>query len=340
MSVHIPPTLPQDPLTQPLCDAGLTLTHRGKVRSTYAIPNHPDLVLSVASNGISIFDFVLNAIVPYKGEVLTAMTVFWLTEVLQLVSNHLVACGRSIDQYLPTALWNSCALRKRALVIKKLEMLPIECIVRGYLTGSGWASYQKDGSVCGISLAANLYDGARILPGPIFTPTTKAETGHDEHLSEISVIEKYGQWVSDRSIHCYTKMASVAQNRGIIIADTKFEFGSNGMLADEVGTPDSSRFWDFSAWSVANDSRVSPPSRDKEQVRTWGKSVALPASLRLNAEHGINNLDPANPVHLEFLDHLVIPNEITDKTSRIYLSVFHQLTRTTLNQFQIQIMGA
>lgn len=327
MPAHIPSAIAQDPLHEFLVAAGLTLVYTGKVRATYTIPEHPELYLSLASNRISIFDIVLNATVPQKGEVLTAMTIFWLREVLDCVPNHLVASGRNIDQYLPSALHDSSALRKRGLVIKKLDMLPVECIVRGYLTGSGWKEYKKDQCVWGAKLAPNLYDGSQILPHPIFTPTTKAEVGHDVPIPADDVVAQYGDWVRERSLLCFTKMSALAQNRGIIMADTKFEFGKNGTLADEVGTPDSSRFWDFAEWNSCAVQRTSPPSRDKEFVRKWGKTK------------GIDTLDPENPEHLKLVDDLIVPLEILNTTTKMYLAIFKQLTRTELTQFQSQMMG-
>lgn len=340
MAAHIPSSVPEDPLHSHLIGAGLILIHQGKVRSTYSIPEYPDLLLSVASDRISIFDFVLNALVPKKGEVLTAMTIFWLTEVLHHIPNHLVASGRSIDQYLPPKLINSNALRKRALVVTKLDMLPVECIIRGYLTGSGWKEYKKDQCVWGAKLAPNLYDGSRILPHPIFTPTTKAEVGHDVPIPADDVVAKYGEWVRERSLLCYTKMSALAQNRGIIMADTKFEFGKNETLADEVGTPDSSRFWDFAEWNSCAVQRTSPPSRDKEFVRKWGEKIPLPEYLLgVKGLVGIQNLSTTNPLHLEFVDTLIVPLDIVNTTTQIYLLIFAQLTRTKLTQFQAQMMG-
>lgn len=326
MAAHIPSTLRTDPLEEHLIKAGLILIHQGKVRNTYEIPNHPNLLLSLATDRISIFDFVLNATVPRKGEVLTAMTIFWLTEVLKGFPHHLVACGRSIDQYLPAGIRNSAAIRKRAIVIKKLNMLPVECIVRGYLTGSGWKSYEHNGSICGIDLPGHLYNGSR-LPTPIFTPTTKSTVGHDIPLSADLVTKEYGNWVREKSVLCYTAIADFAQRRSIILADTKLEFGRDGTLADEVGTPDSSRFWDFVEWQQCSARRTSPPPHDKERVRQWGQGQA------------INMRNPEKQEDLEFVDAITVPPGVIEFTKKIYLSIFMRLTGYDLTQYQVQKMG-
>jgi phosphoribosylaminoimidazole-succinocarboxamide synthase len=320
-----------------LRQAGLTHIHRGKVRNTYFVPD-PALLLVLASDRVSIFDFVLPALVPYKGEILTALTVFWLTEVLSQTDHHLVAFGTGIDQYLPPELRGNAELHKRGLIVRRLKMVPVECIVRGYLTGSGLKSYKKTGHVCGIELAPGLHDGSRILPHPIFTPTTKAESGHDEHLPTAAVIERYGAWTRYKSLACYQKLAEVAEAKGIIVADTKLEYGEDGVLADEVGTPDSSRFWDKEEWAHAAEQQKSPPPFDKEVVRNWGKEIATPVSAA-GGEVGLQHLDPENDDHLTFVANLTVPQSVLDETSQRYQIVLQRLTGLTLDEFQKQKLG-
>ena len=302
----------------------LERVHQGKVRDTFSLPNGNLLVF--ATDRISIFDFVLPAVVLDKGRILTALSIFWLTKVLTDTPNHLVAFGDDIDAYLPTRISSLPNLKKRALVVKKQEMLPVECIVRGHLTGSGWKSYQRDGSVCGIQLPSGLHDGSK-LPEPIFTPTTKAEIGHDEDLDSAAVIGQYGEELGQQSIAIYQTIAAHAAQRGIILADTKFEFGQGPTLADEVGTPDSSRFWDTDEWKTAAQQQQSPPPHDKQLVRNWGK------------EQGIHELDPDTAADLDQVNNLIVPTNILGQTTRTYHDIFERLTGKTLENFTHNTMG-
>ncbi len=354
MSATIPELVAATPFHERLTQAGLNRIHQGKVRDTYALADK-SLLLVVATDRVSIFDFVLPTLVPHKGELLTALTVFWLDEVLRDVSHHLVAFGKGVDEYLPLSLRGLPELYQRALVVKKLSMVPMECIVRGYLTGSGWKSYQKTQQVCGIELLAGLHDGSRIVPAPIFTPTTKAEAGHDEHLQTEAVIQQYGTALRDRSLAVYQRIAEVAEGKKLILADTKFEFGalrvplgalsllkSEGeVLADEVGTPDSSRFWDKDEWERACEQRCSPPPFDKEVVRNWGKTYFTPASLFAPAHPspGLDCLDPENLIHRDFVSRLTVPPQVLDETSLRYHTVLQRLTGLTLTEFQEQKLG-
>lgn len=313
---------------------GFERVHQGKVRDTYSLPD-PGLLLVIATDRVSIFDFVLPALVPLKGKLLTALTVFWLDEVLgSSVPHHLVAFGRNIDQYLPPVLRGFDSIYPCALVVKKLSMLPVECIVRGFLTGSGLKSYQKTGQVCGIPLPEGLYDGSRILPHPIFTPTTKAQIGHDEHLDTNGVIERYGAWIGEQSLGIYQTLAAVCEAKGLILADTKFEFGEGQILADEVGTPDSSRFWDAHEWASAGQERKSPEPFDKELVRNWGKTVITPLS-----RPGLQHLEPENPEHVQFVGGLEVPLIILEQTTERYQTVLRRLTGKTLEEYQKQKLG-
>ncbi len=310
MSAQIPPNVAESDLSRQLQTAGLKPIHQGKVSDTYELSH--GLRLVVKTDRISIFDFVLPALVPDKGKILNAMTVFWLKMVIWYEPNHLEAYGEQIDPYLPKGLQFNDELRQRAMVVRTLTMLPIECIVRGYLTGSGWSAYQKTQTVCGIALPAGLHDGS-ILPEPLFTPTTKAEQGHDVHIDAAATLQQHGEWVANLSLKAYRSAAKYALDQGVIIADTKFEFGDNRVLGDEVLTPDSSRFWDLEEWKKASKEGQSPPARDKQFVREWGKTV------------GIDKLDPLNPDDVAFVHQLTVPSEILKQTAAIYESIAARL---------------
>ena len=246
----------------------LTLVHRGKVRDVYALPD--DRLLIVASDRLSAFDVILPDPIPGKGEMLTQISNFWFAQTAALVPNHLT--GVSVTSVLPAGVDRKVYAR-RAVVARRLRAVPVEAIVRGYLIGSGWKDYQRDGKVCGIALPAGLRQ-AEQLPEPIFTPSTKAAVGaHDENIAFDDLVSRIGgplaEQVREASLRIYRHAAAYAAERGIIIADTKLEFGvdADGALRvmDEMLTPDSSRFW------PADDYRVgtSPPSYDKQYVRDY-----------------------------------------------------------------------
>ncbi|GAA3880788.1 phosphoribosylaminoimidazolesuccinocarboxamide synthase [Saccharothrix violaceirubra] len=239
----------------------------GKVRSIHEVDD--DLLLFVASDRISAFDHVLSTPIPDKGRVLTAMSVFWFTQLADVVPNHLVAWD---DARIPEEV------RGRALLVRKLRMLPVEAVARGYLTGSGLAEYRVSGSVCGVSLPAGLSEASE-LPSPIFTPATKAAVGeHDENVDFAHVESLLGAdlaaRVRDMTLAVYEAGRELARSRGVILADTKFEFGlapdGTLVLADEVLTPDSSRYWPAEGYSAG----VVQPSFDKQYVRDWLTSPA------------------------------------------------------------------
>ncbi|MEK7097610.1 MAG: phosphoribosylaminoimidazolesuccinocarboxamide synthase [Patescibacteria group bacterium] len=305
--------------------------HQGKVRDTFAPPHH-SLLLQLATDRISIFDFVLNDLIPEKGACLTAMTVFWLTEVLQGIDHHLVAYGKDIDNYLPRGLCGNKELQSKAIIVKRLEMLEIECIVRGYLTGTGYAAYKQNGMVCGILLPPGLRDGSRIPGGPIFTPTTKAEEGHDEHISADSVDPA----IKDLSIQIFRSISEYAESKGIILADTKFEFDKNLCLGDEVATPDSSRYWSAEEWEKAQKENKSPSGFDKQPVRNEGSKTHTPfISEGMIPIMGINNLNPLNPRHLEWVhDSFSLSKKTVEETSRRYQFVLEKLIGMPLAEFQ------
>lgn len=240
--------------------ADLPLVARGKVREMYDLD---DRLLMVASDRISTYDVVHPTPIPDKGNVLTGLSVFWFERTRDIVANHFVSGTDGVPD----------EVRGRALVVKKLAMLPVECVVRGYLSGSGWSEYQGSGSVCGLALPAGLRESER-LPETIFTPTTKADVGHDEaidfdHAAELVGDRVLAEELRSVSIAVYQRAAEHARKHGIILADTKFELGldTNGLLtlADEVVTPDSSRFWPADGYEPGH----GQPSFDKQPVRDW-----------------------------------------------------------------------
>jgi phosphoribosylaminoimidazole-succinocarboxamide synthase len=246
----------------------LPLIYRGKVRDVYAVGD--DQLLIVASDRLSAFDVILPDPIPGKGAVLTAVSNFWFDRVRHIIPNHLV--DRPLAEVLPNAA-ERAQVEGRAVVARRLKALPVEAVVRGYLIGSGWKDYQRTGAVCGIDLPAGLRQ-AEGLPQPIFTPATKAPSGeHDENIDFARTTALLGaalaSQVRDVSLRIYEEAADYARQRGIIIADTKFEFGTdaagNLVLIDEVLTPDSSRFWPADSYAVG----ISPPSFDKQFVRDY-----------------------------------------------------------------------
>jgi phosphoribosylaminoimidazole-succinocarboxamide synthase len=245
----------------------LKFLHRGKVRDLYAVGE--DQLLIVQSDRLSAFDVVLPTPIPGKGRVLTELSFFWFDKLRHIVPNHLTG----IAPESVVAANERDQVRGRAMVVRKLKPLLIEAVVRGYIIGSGWSDYQKTGAVCGIKLPPGLKQAEK-LPQPIFTPASKAPAGqHDENITyaeaEQAVGAKHAAQVRDLSIRLYSEAASYAATRGIIIADTKFEFGvderGDVVLIDEALTPDSSRFWPASEYRVG----ISPPSFDKQFVRDW-----------------------------------------------------------------------
>jgi phosphoribosylaminoimidazole-succinocarboxamide synthase len=247
---------------------GLPLLHRGKVRDVYELPGNR--LLMVASDRLSAFDVVLPDPIPGKGEMLSQVSNFWFGKTAHLMPNHLT--GEDVASVLPAGV-DLALYAKRSVVTKKLKPVPVEAIARGYLIGSGWKDYQKTGTLCGITLPAGLRQAEK-LPLPIFTPSTKAAVGdHDENVSFDAVVALVGadlaSQVRDATLTLYEFAARYAAERGIIIADTKFEFGQdeNGVLhvMDEMLTPDSSRFWPADSYAVGS----SPPSYDKQFVRDY-----------------------------------------------------------------------
>jgi len=286
---------------------GATLVKRGKVRDVFAAGDCR--LLFVATDRISAFDVVLSPGIPGKGVILTQISNFWFERLAEVVPHHVVSTEPAA---FPPPFARRRELEGRACLVAALDMLPVECVVRGYLVGSGWKEYEASGRVCGIPLPRGLRQAQR-LPEPVFTPATKAESGHDENIPFETVVGLVGDAVAQRlrdaSLTLYTRAAAYAEERGIIIADTKFEFGlaADGRLiwADEALTPDSSRFWPRDSYSVG----ANPPSYDKQFVRDWLESS------------GWDKTPPAPP----------LPDEVVAGTRSRYLEAFERLTGRPLS---------
>ena len=315
--------------TQPTLE-GLRLRARGKVRDSYDLLDHPGKMLVVASDRISIFDFVLSTLVADKGAVLTALNYFWVCGALDMFKTDMIACGARIDEFLPENLRGDMELQKRSTVVELLPAPDVEDIVRIVLTGSGWKSYQKDGTVCGHRLPPGLSNGS-MLPYPIYTPTTKATKGHDEHITADSVADRYGVRRERLALQAAQAIASYAREHDIILADTKFEFSLHPdgyfVLADEKGTPDSSRFVDAVAWKDAVAKGNFPPSLDKQFVREWGNGV------------DIADREPTNSEDVAYVHDLSVPDDVVKMTTRIYRYIFWRLTSQRIEHFQRLAMG-
>ena len=267
---------------------GIELHARGKVRDVYAAGEY---LVIVASDRLSAFDYILPTPIPDKGRVLTQLTVFWLDLLRDVVPNHFVTA--SVDEYPAQFRPFRDQLEGRSMLVRRAKMVNIECVARGYLSGSGWKEYKQTGAVCGIALPAGLRESDK-LPQPVFTPATKAESGHDENISFEESARIVGVDVATRvrdlTLAIYQRAAEYAETKGIIIADTKFEFGFVGdelVLADEVLTPDSSRFWPRPSYQPGG----AQPSFDKQYVRDyleaihWNKQPPAPALPEEVAQH-------------------------------------------------------
>jgi phosphoribosylaminoimidazole-succinocarboxamide synthase len=260
--------------TTPLLESDLPLPRwrRGKVRDVYALGD--DRLLVVATDRLSAFDVVLPTGIPGKGVILTRLSLFWFRKLADVVPHHVLAAD--VDEYPSELLPSRDQLEGRSMIVRRTEPLPVECVVRGYLAGSGWKDYERSGEVCGLPLPPGLREADR-LPEPLFTPATKAESGHDENITFAEMTGRVGRDVAERaraaSLALYARASAHAEARGIILADTKFEFGLvDGRLLwiDEALTPDSSRFWPQEAWTAGS----SPPSFDKQFVRDYLETLA------------------------------------------------------------------
>jgi len=281
--------------------SGLTLYKKGKVRNIYEVDRN---LLIVATDRISAFDWVLPSLIPYKGKVLTRLSLFWFDFVSLVCPNHLITA--EIDDYPDKLKPYAGPLAMRSMLVKKAGVLPVECVVRGYLAGSGWNEYRKTGKISGLKLAKNLRESDR-LEEPVFTPSTKAEQGHDQNISFKEMEKIVGGQLAEKirkvSLELYQKASLFAVSKKIIIADTKFEFGlinNELVLVDEIFTPDSSRLWPLEEYEPGR----SQPSLDKQFVRDylettfWDKNSPPPA----------------------------LPEEIIEKTSAKYLEIYRLLT--------------
>jgi phosphoribosylaminoimidazole-succinocarboxamide synthase len=334
MAAHIPKSILEK--NPPL--AGLILRNRGKVRDSYDLPGHPDKMLVVASDRLSIFDFVMPGEIPEKGPILTALNHYWRVNVLNAIcTTDFVACGAEIDAYLPESLRNNSELQKRATVVNIVSEPQIEGIVRFFLTGSGLEIYRETGGeVCGNRLPPGLVNGSQ-LAYPIYTPTTKAKTGHDKPLHVDEVAKAHGADHERLALQVAQSGFSFLNKRGILLPDTKLEFGRDSegrlILCDEALTPDSSRFWEIIAWAIAHKKGALPPSLDKQFVRNWGKTAFV------ECDEAGRKRDPENEADLAFVDSLEVPADIIEMTRRLYRYIFWRITGMKLEIYQDLHMG-
>jgi phosphoribosylaminoimidazole-succinocarboxamide synthase len=284
---------------------GIPLHARGKVRDVYSVGEH---LLIVATDRISAFDYILASGIPEKGTVLTQMSLFWFDFLRGVTPNHLVTAD--VAEYPAELQPFAEQLRGRSMLVKKAKMIDVECVARGYISGSGWKDYKATGSICGIHLPEQLQESSK-LPEPIFTPASKASTGHDENVTFAAVADSIGRelagWIRDLTLDIYSRASRYAETKGIIIADTKFEFGFVGdelVLADEVLTPDSSRFWPVETYQPGGPQ----PSYDKQYVRDYLESIRW------------NKLPPAP----------ALPQDVQERTSEKYQEAYRVLTGKTL----------
>ena len=285
----------------------IKLKASGKVRDVYDIDKHQ--LLFVATDRISAFDHVLATGIPHKGRILNQISLFWFDFLADVVPNHLITAD--VDQYPPQIRGYADQLRGRSMLVRRAEIFPVECIVRGYLSGSGWKEYKATGKVSGITLPQGLKE-SEALPEPIFTPSTKATSGHDENISFDQMCEIVGvetaSHLRDLTLRIYAKAAAFARQRGIIIADTKFEFGQTEQgitLADEVLTPDSSRFWPAEKYAAGR----AQDSYDKQYVRDYLEQIHW-------------NKQPPAPA---------LPPDVARRTGEKYLEAYTQLTGRKLD---------
>ncbi len=286
---------------------GIPLHARGKVRDIYAIDG--ETLLIVASDRISAFDYILASGIPDKGRVLTQLSLFWFDFLKNLTPNHLITAD--VSEYPAALRGHAEQLEGRSMLVRRARMIDVECVARGYLCGSGWKDYQATGAVCGIALPTGLLDGGQ-LPEPIFTPATKAQSGHDENISFEQAAAAIGMDLAVelrlRTLAIYSAAAAYAATKGILLADTKFEFGYVGetlVLGDEVLTPDSSRFWPRETWAPGG----AQQSFDKQYVRNYLESIAW-------------NKQPPAPA---------LPDEVALETSAKYKEAYRILTGKTLD---------
>jgi phosphoribosylaminoimidazole-succinocarboxamide synthase len=296
--------MPAEPVLMQAELPGLKFLSRGKVRDMF---DAGDALLIVTTDRLSAFDVVMGNGIPWKGKVLNRISEFWFGRLG--VPHHMITCD--VDAMPPAVRRHADLLRDRAMLVKKAKPFPVECVARGYLIGSGWKDYQESGAVCDIALPKGLRQASR-LEAPIFTPATKAQTGHDENIGFDEAARAVGKETAARlralTLSIYNKAREHAESRGLILADTKFEFGlvdGEITLIDEVLTPDSSRYWPREGWKEG----ISPPSFDKQYVRDYLESIRFPKK-------------PPGPV---------LPDEVVRRTSEKYLEAFRILTGRRLD---------
>lgn len=298
----------------------LKLLHRGKVRDVYEVD--AQTLLMVASDRVSAFDVVLPQPIPFKGEVLTLVTAWWLEQLQERIAHHLIAVHPDaiIDRH-PDLAASREAWERRAMLVKRTKPVLVECVVRGFISGSAWKEYSKKGTLAGEALPKGLQESQRLDP-PIFSPATKAQEGHDENITYAQVVELLGAELGGRlrelSLEIYGYGRDVAGQRGIILADTKFEFGHDAsgelLLIDEVLTPDSSRFWPKESYQIGR----GQPSLDKQPIRDW--------------LDGLEDWDKTPPAP-------DLPPEVVEASSARYQDVFHRLTGTRLADYVPPLFG-
>lgn len=316
--------------------------HRGKVRDTYIHDDYPDLMLVIATDRISVFDFVLAAIIGGKGESLTAISLFWLTQVLQDLPNHLVPSQENpkfngaYDLFLK---YGTGFPIERALLVRKIQMLDDELIFRRHLSATRFAEYQKEGSISGIALPPGLQKWAEFPGGAIFTPSTKAVIGHDENYDDITAFYKRHEDTGGRELVALCRLAydrgyDFAKTRGLVILDTKFE-GGQGTLADEILTPDSSRVCTVEEFERSQAENRDPVALDKQYVRDYVDALGNPFGGK-----GLKKLDPENPAHVGFAQGIILPKSVLSETHQIYNQRLPELLfGMPLQQFQHEHMG-
>lgn len=356
-SKKVPESLRQDKVANLLAKAGFKRIHQGKVRDTYVLSG--DNLMVVASDRVSIFDFVLNTLIPHKGEVLTALTHFWGEKIFSHLCNHLVESKLDNIEYANAALDYKLSIPtlknlpiERCLVVKNMSngLIPFEMIFRHHIGGSVYAKYLETGKAGGQIIPSNLAKWA-FLKNPLFTPSTKEELGHDinvdadyfyEEMKKLGK-EEEGVGAIELLTRAYKAAYAYAQKKGVLILDSKFEVAlrpEHGIIViDELLTPDSSRFVLEDDWKKAMKEKRDPAFLDKEPIREWGRTIKTPFTDKDgNKIIGINKLDPENAKHLAFVHSIKVPSEVIDEAEKRYLKIFEILTDFTLKKYQKKFM--
>ena len=316
---------------------GYALLYQGKVGELYDVPGKPDQLLMVRSDRLSIFDFVLPCFVQRKGVVLVALTHYWLTQVFTDVPNHLLAWGSEPEKWI-AAGWDMSDVSQlpleRTMLVRRCDIWPYEMIFRGHIGGSVWKQYQADGTVAGVQLPVGLSKWQK-LDTPMFTPTTKEESGHDKAIAladYTSATGDIGPALSARDLDLYVRAYDHAAERGLVLLDTKFENGTDGSVVDEILTPDSSRYTTPEDLAAAIAEGRDPIFYDKEPVRIWGRGVVTPWGT------GLQGLDPEEAEHLAFMADLEIPTSVTDEAEARYMNICHCITGLPLDTYLSEVM--